>query len=183
VNLAVPVTKQETPDSCGVAALLAVLRYWLGPDAPVEEGDLYDGLEFDPKVGAEPRKMAATAKAFGLTVGVVTGASVPQVATAVAGGSTVILQLQAWSKNDDVDYDEEWSSGHYVVAVGVRKKGLVVMDPAVDDSYLSLSFVDLKDRWHGYDGKKRASGIAIFVSSKGDPQGEEPGWSVGGPLP
>jgi ABC-type bacteriocin/lantibiotic exporter with double-glycine peptidase domain len=183
VNLNVPIVKQATPASCGPACLLAVLRYWLGDDAPVAEADLYDLLEYDPKVGTDPRKLAFAARdVYGLTAGAVVGATVLQVANAVAGGTPVILQLQAWKKDDEKDYDEDWDDGHYVVAVGRRGKNLIVMDPLSPKAYRTLSAVDLRDRWHGYDGDKQSSGIAVYVSSKGDPRGEEPN-DVGDPLP
>ena len=56
----IPVVQQSQGFSCGVAAALAILRYWrIDAYARVEEAALYDVLRTTPAAGTEPEPMAA----------------------------------------------------------------------------------------------------------------------------
>ena len=81
----------------------------------------------------------------------------------------VIILIQAW-KQDDVDYENTYNWGHYVVVCGYNKKGFIIEDPAIFGRGF-LSYRQLEKRWHGYDDKnkkKKCLGIAIYGKPKYD---------------
>jgi len=67
----------------------------------------------------------------------------------------VILLLQAWTENKKVDWENNWSDGHYAIAIGYDKKHIFFQDPySLFISY--LTFEAFMERWHGtrFPGKK-----------------------------
>jgi predicted double-glycine peptidase len=81
----------------------------------------------------------------------------------------VILILQAWAEKTNVDWENDWIDGHYVVAIGFDEKNIYFEDPSsVLRTY--LSFEELKKRWHDADtnGKKYINyGIVAQAKKKG----------------
>lgn len=75
----------------------------------------------------------------------------------------VILLLQAWTKQKDVDWENNWIDGHYAVVVGYTKNKIIFEDP-YSFHLTYLKYDELKERWHDISkGKKYFNhGIAIF---------------------
>ena len=80
----------------------------------------------------------------------------------------VIISLQAWTKKKRVNWKNNWSDGHYVVAIGYDKNKIYFADPSsIYKTY--LTYKELEDRWHDKDvnGKKYINyGIAVFGRKK-----------------
>lgn len=76
----------------------------------------------------------------------------------------VILVLQAWTKKKKVDWENDWTDGHYVVAIGYTKDKIFFEDTSsFERTY--LKYDELNKRWHDVDaGEKKYfhHGIAIF---------------------
>jgi len=163
--LGVPVVEQATDYSCGPATLLAVLRYW-GKKVACEQ-DLYAPLHTTAKDGTEPDKLAEVARAHGLRAEYRVGASVGDLRAALAAGTTVILDLQAW-RDKPIAWRDDWDDGHYIVLVAIEGDRLYAMDPSADHGFSWLGLGEFEERWHDFelhDGQRRnLSHMAVFIA-------------------
>ncbi len=175
--LGVPVVEQATDYSCGPATLMAVLRYWGKPVAC--EQDLYGPLHTTQKDGTEPYKLEEVARARGLRAEYRIGASVGDLRAALAAGTTVIVDLQAW-RDTRRPWRDDWDDGHYVVLVAIDGDRVYAMDPSADHGFSWLTLGELDERWHDFemrDGKRRnLQHMAVFIS--GDAHVSAPGGRV-----
>lgn len=76
----------------------------------------------------------------------------------------VIIVLQAWTDEPTADWKNDWSDGHYAVAIGYDKKKIYFEDPSCFNRTY-LTYEELEDRWHdiGSDGQKYINwGVAVF---------------------
>jgi predicted double-glycine peptidase len=174
--LPLPIVKQETDYSCGVAALLSALRYWQAYEG--DEESLYELLETTPENGTEPIKLAEGARKFGLRAEMKTRATLQDLEAALARGEAVILDIQAWADHKVPDWRKEWGSGHYVVLIGMDRQNAYVMDPSAKDGYGWLPLSELMDRWHDVEerhGRREVNEqLAIFLSGKNPLKKEAP---------
>jgi uncharacterized protein YvpB len=81
----------------------------------------------------------------------------------------VIMIVQAWTHKKEVDWEKDWSDGHYVIAIGYDDKKFYFEDPYIIlRTY--LEFDELEKRWHFTDeagGEKHFKmGIAVFGPKK-----------------
>ena len=77
----------------------------------------------------------------------------------------VILLIQAWADKENVDWENNWDDGHYVVAIGYSKNKMYFEDPSsIRRTY--LTFRELKKRWHDIESKTGKMhynlGIAVY---------------------
>ncbi len=172
--LGVPAVEQATDYSCGPATLTAVLRYWKRPVAC--EQDLYQPLHTTPKDGTEPYMLEKVARERGLEAEYRIGASVDDLRRALAAGTTVILDLQAW-RDTKKPWSDDWDDGHSVVLVAIDGDRLYAMDPSADRGFSWMTLDELAQRWHDFemrDGQRRnLQHMAVFVS--GDAHVSAPG--------
>lgn len=163
--LGVPVVEQATDYSCGPATLTAVLRYWQRPVAC--EQDLYRPLHTTPKDGTEPFMLEQVARERGLRAEYRVGATVDELRAALAAGTTVILDLQAW-RDTRRPWADDWDDGHYVVLVAIDGDRVYAMDPSADHGFSWLTLGELAERWHDFemrDGQRRnLQHMAVFIS-------------------
>lgn len=172
--LGVPAVEQATDYSCGPATLTAVLRYWKRPVACEQE--LYQPLHTSPKDGTEPFMLEKVARERGLNAEYRVGATVDELRAALAAGTTVILDLQAW-RDTRRPWADDWDDGHYVVLVAIAGDRVYAMDPSADDGFSWLTLGELGERWHDFelrDGQRRnLQHMAVFIS--GDAHVSAPG--------
>ena len=95
--------------------------------------------------------------------------SISEVKKFIDLGVPVIMIVQAWTVKKKVDWEKDWSDGHYVIAIGYDDNKIFFQDPYVAlRTY--LSFDELTERWHfldGPNGKHHSSiGIAVFGPQK-----------------
>jgi ABC-type bacteriocin/lantibiotic exporter with double-glycine peptidase domain len=92
----------------------------------------------------------------------------------------IILLVQAWSTKKEVNWENDWNDGHFVVAIGYSKNKIYFEDPSsIKRTY--LTFKELKKRWHDIDSTTNKLyynlGIAVYGkrplynSSKPTPMG------------
>lgn len=174
--LPVPLVSQATVYSCGDAAVLAVLRYYL-PDRyrGVAEAALYGPLHTTSENGTEPAPMAMyLAQALGVAVDArwstpSDSVTLDDVKQAIDRGDPPILSIQAWQAvaalSDLSPWDRDWNDGHYVVAVAYDAHNLYFMDPSTDGHYAYIPIAELLARWHDVvgPGNVQAQHIAIFA--------------------
>jgi len=75
----------------------------------------------------------------------------------------VFILLQAWGSVEQDYYDTHYDSGHWAVVIGYKRNKIYFEDPyAFTRSFLSNK--ELKNRWHGKEGKKKIInyGIAAY---------------------
>lgn len=143
--LDIPNIRQETPDTCGPAAVRAILGYY-GVD--ITEKELVKLMNVDPRWGAEPEEMAKVMRDFGLKVQIKSGMSIDDLRMLTNSGVPTIVVLQAWGEADD--YSNDWDDSHYVVVKSVTDLVVMFEDPATY-SESQLSIEEFEDRWHGWD--------------------------------
>lgn len=159
-SLPLPLVRQQTGYSCGPAAMLSILKYWQGFEG--NERDLYDIFKTSEEEGTHPLNLVAGARQFGLFAQFLEGMTLDQVRAYLKDGYTVILDIQAWTEEgtnpDNVDWENRWDDGHYVVLVGMDRKYSYFMDPSMDGGkYGYIPNEELLRRWHDWeeeDGKR-----------------------------
>lgn len=172
--LRVPAVTQETDYSCGAAALLSTLKYWKAHKGM--EAELYPLLKTTPKYGTHPDNIVAGARALGLAAVAAENQTPEQLAEALNRGETPILDIQAWRDDTELEWEETWSEGHYVVAIGMDESYVYAMDPVLEDHYGYIPIDELEERWHDFEGEsveqgRVYEGLAIYVRAD-VPKGE-----------
>ncbi len=144
VLIKVPLARQATGYTCGVAALQSVLHYF---GQGYRQDVLAEALGSDPEQGTNYKRMAAFAQANGITCEAHEGLSPATLRAMVAAGKPVMIALQAWGE-PGIDYAADWDDGHYVVVVGFDDANFYFMDPSVLGNYTYLPVDALLVRWH-----------------------------------
>ena len=145
----VPLVRQSTGYTCGVASLLSVISYFFSADPELrwvredklaaELGTTSDGTNFN--------HIAQVARAKGLSAEVHTNMKLDELKRALDERKPVILAIQAWS-DDPTGYKDDKDSGHYVVAIGYNAVNFYFMDPSTLGNYAFIPADELPDRWH-----------------------------------
>lgn len=144
VRIQVPLARQATNYTCGVAALQSVLHYF---GQSYRQDVLAEALHSDPEQGTNYKRMAAFAQASGIGCEAHEGLSITMLRNMIDEGKPVIIALQAWGESG-VDYATDWEDGHYVVVVGYDDAHFYFMDPSVLGNHTYLTVEALSARWH-----------------------------------
>jgi hypothetical protein len=145
----VPDVRQSTGYTCGAAALQAVLAHW---GTQEREDRLAARLHSTPEAGTHPLEIVRVAREFGLTADLREGLELSDLETALAAGTTVIVDLQAWRDRTDLPWTETWDDGHYMVLLGMDGENLYFEDPSLLGSRGTIPRSEFIDRWHDYEG-------------------------------
>lgn len=152
---------QSTDYSCGPTALKSVLRYF---GHEVAEVDLIEELGTTPEAGTPPEAIAAAAARRGLSAEVKVGMTIEDLERAVypvAPGEypvPVIIDIQAWREDRDVEWAKRWEDGHYVVVIGLDDRFVYFEDPSLEGSQGKIPRGELLRRWHDYEGESPERG-------------------------
>ena len=164
---AIPDVRQSTDYTCGAAALQAVLSYW-GTDE--REDRLAARLKSTPEAGTHPLEILRVAREFGLSAELREGLDLADLERALAGGTTVIVDLQAWRERDDIPWTETWDDGHYMVLLAMDAANLYFEDPSLLGARGKIPRAEFVDRWHDYEGEapldptdRKYVRMAIFI--------------------
>jgi hypothetical protein len=145
----VPDVRQSTGYTCGASALQAVLAHW---GTQEREDRLAARLHSTPEAGTHPLEIVRVAREFGLTADLREGLELSDLETALAAGTTVIVDLQAWRDRTDLPWTETWDDGHYMVLLGMDGENLYFEDPSLLGSRGTIPRSEFIDRWHDYEG-------------------------------
>lgn len=167
--LPVPVVRQATGYTCGAAALLAVLYYWRAYEGT--ESGLLDVTGTSRTEGAKPQGLVKGAQQYGLNAYYKEKVYTEDLRKALDRGETVILDLQAWPKDQpELPWAKRRESGHYMVLTALDGNYAYFMDPAVGTGYTYIPLAELPERWHDYENMEKGvwenERLAIFVSGK-----------------
>lgn len=143
----VPMARQATNYTCGVAALQSVLHYY-GDEWRQDKLALV--IKVDSVNGTNYRNMIRLCDSLGYATQVHTNLSLDSLKAFIDRGFPMILAIQAWAESPD-KYAEEWSSGHYVVCIGYDHEKFYFMDPSTIGNYTFIPVNEFVDRWHDID--------------------------------
>ena len=149
-SASVPDVRQSTGYTCGAAALQAVLSYW---GTSEREDRLAARLRSTPDAGTHPLDIVRVAREFGLTAELREGLALSDLESALAAGTTVIVDLQAWRGRTDIPWTETWDDGHYMVLLGADAEHLYFEDPSLLGARGVIPRPEFVDRWHDYEGE------------------------------
>jgi hypothetical protein len=141
-------TAQETPWTCGPAALRAVLAHY-GRD--VSEAEVERAASNGPAIGARPEGMVRAAEVYGCHARAFMMNGVGELVALLAKGIPPIVIVDSWTRPGKV--------GHYVVVSKVdTATGLVtVMDPHTEGNWRVMTAREFDERWwakrRGKDGE------------------------------
>ncbi len=162
-TIRVPLTRQSTDYTCGVAALQAVLAYY-GQD--VREDVLAKALHANHKIGTRYKNIQQYAEAHGLSVLVQQEMSLEQLKNSIRSGHPVLCLIQAWA-DQKTDYKTDWNDGHYVVAVGFDDTRMIFMDPSTAGHYTYIPLQEFEQRWHDVDGTVKLNHFGMSLWKEG----------------
>lgn len=154
-----PMTRQATDYTCGVAALQSVFMYY-GDE--FREGALSKDLKADPKQGTAYQRIVWLAKSKGYKVQVFKNMTIESLKDLIDKGKPVICLLQAWPERK-VDYATDWEDGHYAVAIGHDEENIFFMDPSTLGNYTFIPIKEFLTRWHDTDSKEKLEHFGMVV--------------------
>jgi predicted double-glycine peptidase len=146
----VPDVRQSTGYTCGASALQAVLAYW---GTSEREDRLAARLRSTPEAGTHPLDIVRVAGEFGHSAELREGLTLDDLEAALAAGTPVIVDLQAWRDKTDVPWAETWDDGHYMVLCGMDNEKLYFEDPSLLGKRGFIPRDEFVDRWHDYEGE------------------------------
>ncbi len=155
----VPMTRQSTDYTCGVAAVQSVFGYY-GDE--VREDVLAKQLQAEPKNGTKYENIVSIAKSKGYTVAVHKDMRFEALAKLLDQRKPVICLIQAWSEKP-VNYETDWEDGHYVVAIGYDKKNVYFMDPSTLGNYTFIPIAEFLKRWHDTDTEVKLYNFGMVI--------------------
>lgn len=141
----VPLTRQATDHTCGVASLQAVLYYY---GLEVREDQLALDLGTTPD-GTPYTNIVSYAESKGFEVSTYTDLTLHELRRFIDERHPVLLPLQAWM-NPPIDWST-YADGHYVVAVGYDRENVIFMDPSTLGQYTYIPNAEFLERWHDLD--------------------------------
>ncbi len=171
VLIRVPLTRQATDYTCGVAALQSVLYYY---QQEWREDQLIDNLEVDPENGTRYRSIAAFVRSQGFRADIITGMSLDYLKRALDQKKPVIVLLQAWPGRP-VDYATDWEDGHYAVAIGYDHQRIYFMDPSTLGNYTYVPTGEFLTRWHDVDGEEPLHHFGMIITPEEETRTYDPG--------
>jgi hypothetical protein len=167
----VPDVRQSTGYTCGAAALQAVLAYW---GTEEREDRLAARLHSTPEAGTHPLDILRGARELGLAAELREGLDLSDLERALADGTSVIVDLQAWRDRADRPWAETWDDGHYMVLLAMDAANLYFEDPSLLGSRGLIPRAEFVERWHDYEGEppldpadRKYVHMAIFLRGSG----------------
>ncbi|MCQ2547341.1 MAG: C39 family peptidase [Clostridia bacterium] len=187
--LRLPLVRQATNYTCGVACVQSILRY-AGYDFDIREDELAKILKANREDGTgyhniveylnSVRYSAEEKDGAGIAPGGVQvfrteareNISLEQLTAFIDEGKPVIICLQAWGTNGGGgwmdDYSDEWGEGHYVIAIGYNSDNMIFMDPSTMGAYTYIPKDEFMTRWHDEDVAARINQFGIIVTLESD---------------
>ena len=142
----VPLTRQGTDHTCGVASFQSVLAYY---GESVREDNLGKAVKVTDE-GTSWQNIKAYALKQGFNVDVRLNMTLNDLKKLLAEHKPVMLAIQAWA-DKPVDYKNDWNDGHWVVAIGYDNDNIYFMDPSTLGNYTFIPTLEFLNRWHDTD--------------------------------
>lgn len=162
----VPLLRQSTDYTCGVTALQSILYYH---GIEFREDRLAKLLGSDPIMGTAYRKMVSLADSLGFKITVKEKCSMDDLKFYLDKKEPVIVLIQAWTEQKNVDWKNDWEDGHYVVAIGYDKDKIYFMDPSTIGNYTYIPNEEFLNRWHDTDTKDTLRHFIMSIQKETPP--------------
>jgi len=161
-----PLTRQATNYTCGVAALQSVLAYY---GVSIREDNLAKELK-TTNDGTSKENIILFARNQGLIAAGRPKMSLDDLRKALSQRKPVMVAIQAWP-DTPVDFKADWEDGHWVVALGYNKDNIYFMDPSTLGNYTYIPIPEFLERWHDIDldNTTKLNHYGIIFSSKCKP--------------
>lgn len=154
----IPLIRQGTTYSCGVAAMHSLLR-WASYDLDINDEYLMEDCGTTPENGTSYQSIMDYMNGTGLLdVTWQEEMTSDDIKAVTDEGGVVILPIQAWDYHetesgeieyfDGEDYIDHWSAGHWAIACGCSDSRVLFMDPSTAGTYTQMTWTDLEYRWH-----------------------------------
>jgi predicted double-glycine peptidase len=161
-----PELRQTFNYDCGASALQELLVYY---GYEIREDKLIKLLGTKStnikEHGTDTIAIVKIAKKFGLTAVVEECITIEDLRSLIDNNIPVILLLQAWTNQKNVNWGTDYKDGHFVVAIGYNKDNIFFEDPSsFVRTYLSND--ELDDRWHDTNDNNKgiAEHLGIYIS-------------------
>lgn len=158
-----PLTRQATDYTCGVASLQSILMYY-GDE--YMESELAQVLKADPENGTSYHNIADFSKSEGYTVNIYKKMSIEDLKKQIDNKKPVLVLLQAWSDDPNPNYKDDWIDGHYSIAIGYDQKRVYFMDPSTLGYYTFIPTQQFLDRWHDVDINEKVIHFGMVIEKK-----------------
>lgn len=133
---AVPPTPQETPYTCGAAALRGVLAHY---GQRISEDDASIIVGTDPIYGTNAARLVVGAQALGFTALARSLRGVAALAPFLARGVPVLCVVDSFTHPGE--------QKHWIVVTALGRYGVKIMDPNVDGNRRVLTAAEFDRRW------------------------------------
>jgi len=147
----VPMTRQATNYTCGVAALQSLLQFY---GEEYREDTLAKLVNADPDLGTSYHDMLNFVKTLGFEGCFEKDVSLEKLKEVVDSGVPPIVCIQAWADvtPDPKEWKDRWDDGHWVLVIGYDDNRFYFMDPSTLGNYTYIPTEEFLDRWHDTDG-------------------------------
>lgn len=156
----VPLTRQATDYTCGVAALQSILYYY---GKEFREDQLAGKLQANPKRGTQYPKIVDFARSLGFRLDVQTHMTLEDLKRRIDDRKPVVVLIQAWP-DSPVDWSKDWKDGHYAIVIGYDSENIYFMDPSTLGHYTFIPIPEFLDRWHDVDDGTRLYHFGMMIT-------------------
>lgn len=156
----VPITRQATDYTCGVAAVQAVIGYY---GENVREQILAKEMRSNWAQGTSYQNIASFGRSHGYSVKVSKNTTLATLKTMLDKRTPVICLIQAWADHKVNNYANDWDDGHYVVAVGYDARNIYFMDPCTLGNYAFIPTGEFLERWHDRSKSEQLNHFAMTM--------------------
>ncbi|NLC40190.1 MAG: hypothetical protein GX763_04635 [Clostridiaceae bacterium] len=180
VLIEMPLVRQATRYSCGVACAQSILRY-AGNDFDVREDNLISALGANDEDGTNYKKIVELLNTKShytdstkdgnenkITAEPEFELTIADLCAYLDQGKPVICAIQAWSYLTISEYKLEYDSGHYVIAIGYDSENIYFMDPSTSGNYAYIPRDEFAARWHDVDEEGPAEQFGIVITIEAD---------------
>jgi len=149
--IAIPLMRQATDHTCGVASLQAILAYY-GIDC--REDVLAQKLKADQYASIDEIERYMTG--LGFKVNRHYEMSLAQLKDCIDRGQPLMVCVQAWEPEGTTleQYQNSYDAGHWVVVVGYDDQNIYMMDPSTPGNYAFVPTAEFMVRWHDRDDRQ-----------------------------
>jgi 8-oxo-dGTP pyrophosphatase MutT (NUDIX family)/GNAT superfamily N-acetyltransferase len=159
-----PRIRQPGPATCAQACISMALQYYneeTGIDGISDEASASDNKE-----GLPPETIKRILEAHGAKAEIIENMTIAEVKERIDEDTPVIIEIQAWPKEEGKDVSKSDKDGHYVVAIGYTSNHIFFADPSsCPRTYLENE--EMESRWHDVDLGEKKVRLGIVVT-KGD---------------
>ena len=156
----VPMTRQATDYTCGVAALQSILYYY---GKEFREDKLAEKLQADSTRGTQYPKIVEFVLSLGFRVDVQTSMTLEDLKRQIDRRNPVMVLIQAWP-DSPVDWSTSWKDGHYAIALGYDADNVYFMDPSTLGHYTFIPVLEFLERWHDADDGTRLNHFGMMIT-------------------